>query len=272
MILSHLDYLSDGKDSTATAILAIEQHGNVLAAHCGAYSGGIILNILFSPASLSACDFRRQRVEVNEQELTQFVHLVGHLGGSFLFAVYSLVSIKPQFMSPSLQLGRNPMLGRHSVNPLFDFPGIYVRRKSFKCQLHRFSIHAAGRVEMGGGSRSCGLNECPRYVLWCTRRGLVQICSWKDVNSVELDVRHHKITDVLRRTLSMIGRLKWRSEHYSYRHIATAARRRNNGVIREAIAHILGLNFKGHAGSATVRTSKGESHGYSNYSGSGILA
>lgn len=128
-----------------------------------------------SSPSLRLGHLGRKGVEVNEQEFAKLVHLVSYFFGRLIFAMNSLIPIKAEFVSPSLQLWRDPVFSSHFVDALLDLPGGYVRGKRLKCQLHRLPIHPSGGIEVATSAASGGLPERLSRAFGNTARRLVNI-------------------------------------------------------------------------------------------------
>ena len=107
--------------------------------------------------SFSALDLRWQRVEIDEKEFAQIVHLVRYFCGRLVVTMHSLISVKSKLVGPRLQFGGDAMLCSHPVNTLLDLPGVDVLGEGLQCQFHGLPVHTGRGVEMPGGATASRL-------------------------------------------------------------------------------------------------------------------
>ena len=124
-------------------------------------------------SSLRFCYLGWECVEVNKQEFTELVHLVGNLLRRLIFTMNCLISVETKFMRPCLQLRSNPVLSCHLVDALFNFPGSDIRGKRLEAQLHGLPIHSCGGIKVTTCTATDGLPKCLRHGLGNVARRLV---------------------------------------------------------------------------------------------------
>jgi hypothetical protein len=131
-------------------------------------------------APLLCCSYLSgQRIKVYEQKPTQLMHLIRHFLRRLFVTMHRVVAVKPELVSPCLQLWRNPVLRGHAINSLFKLPCLDVWGKGLKAKFHRFSIHAASGIVMasnpGASSLIVGAGDWRRYALWRVTYGRSRI-------------------------------------------------------------------------------------------------
>lgn len=205
------------------------------------------------PALFGNLDLRGQSVEINKQELTKLMHLAGHFFGRFSVAMYGIVSIKPKFVRPSLDLRGNSVFFSQSVDPLLDLPGFDIWRKRLQSELHCLAIHATCGVEVLPSKRGGGLKKYACNWLRNIRRRFVRGAGWKYLIGTKAMSRRHQVSRVTRSLVAEHSQVFRTVKHGRNWHIATTTCCTDNKLLRICGANILRLNGEAHFISPAMR-------------------
>lgn len=158
-----------------------------------------MINSFIIAPGLRAADLGGERVQVDQQEFAELVHLVRNFFGGFFFPMNCLVAVEAKLVSPRLQLWRNSVFGSHLVDPFLNLPRIDVWGKRLQAKLHSFSVHSTRSIEMTCASRPSSLFKCPFHIL---RNIVGRLPAWglgEKVDNCEMQRRLKNIAGMLRR-------------------------------------------------------------------------